>query len=120
MLLFLLLNGFFLLGKSFLIKWGLDNAVLIIANLLFFAITILAFFMQLKAVKSSNPHVFVRSVMGGMMLKMLTCIVAVVIYAFAFKDEFTKRTIFAGMFVYLVYLAVEVSVATKLNKKNNA
>jgi cation transporter-like permease len=91
-----------------------------VANLLFFAITLIAFFMQQKALKNSNPNVFVRSVMGGMMIKMAICIVAVFVYAFAFKESFNKRTILAAMFLYLIYLAAEVLVATKLNKQINA
>ena len=120
LLIFLIFNSFFLLAGNFLIRWGLNNSVLIIANLLFFAITLVAFFMQQKALKNSNPNVFVRSVMGGMMIKMAICIVAVFVYAFAFKESFNKRTIIAAMFLYLIYLAAEVLVATKLNKQSNA
>lgn len=120
LLIFLIFNSFFLLAVNFLTKWGLNNSVLIIANLLFFSITLVAFFMQQKALKNSNPNVFVRSVMGGMMIKMAICIVAVFVYAFAFKESFNKRTILAAMFLYLIYLAAEVLVATKLNKQINA
>ena len=120
LLIFLIFNSFFLLAVNFLTKWGLNNSVLIIANLLFFSITLVAFFMQQKALKNSNPNVFVRSVMGGMMIKMGLCIVAVFVYAFAFKESFNKRTILAAMFLYLIYLAAEVLVATKLNKQINA
>jgi len=119
-LIFILFNSFFVFAEKFLTKWGLNNSVLIIANLLFFAITLIAFFMQQKALKNSNPNVFVRSVMGGMMIKMAICIVAVFVYAFAFKENFNKRTILAAMFLYLIYLAAEVLVATKLNKQTNA
>ncbi len=119
-LIYIMFNSFFLLAVNFLTKWGLNNTVLIIANLLFFTITLIAFFMQQKALKNSNPNVFVRSVMGGMMIKMGICIVAVFIYAFLFKESFNKRTILAAMFLYLIYLAAEVLVATKLNKQSNA
>lgn len=119
-LIYILFNSFFLFAGSFLTKWGLNNSVLIIANLLFFAITLVAFFMQQKALKNNNPNVFVRSVMGGMMIKMGICIVAVFVYAFLFKEFFNKRTILAAMFLYLIYLAAEVLVATKLNKQSNA
>ena len=119
-LIYIMFNSFFLLAVNFLTKWGLNNTVLIIANLLFFTITLIAFFMQQKALKNSNPNVFVRSVMGGMMIKMGICIVGVFIYAFLFKESFNKRTILAAMFLYLIYLAAEVLVATKLNKQSNA
>jgi hypothetical protein len=85
-ILFILFNNFFLFGKNILAKWGLDNLVLIIANSLFFIINIVAYAMQKKALKNANPNVFIRSVMAGMMIKMAICIIAVMIYALAFKE----------------------------------
>ena len=120
-LLFILFNNFFLFGKTWLAKHGLDSLVLIIANSLFFIVSILVYKMQKKAMTNSNPNVFVRSVMGGTMIKMAVCIVAVAVYAFAFKSTFDKKmTVFASMFLYLIYLFVEVRLASKLNKKRNA
>jgi hypothetical protein len=118
-LLFLLFNSFFLFGKGLLGKWGLQFEFLIIANLIFFIISVIAFLMQKKALKNANPNVFIRSVMGGMLIKMAICIVAVAIYAIAFKDNFSSNSILAAMFLYLVYLGVEVAIATKLNRQKN-
>lgn len=118
--LFILFNNFFLFGKNWLAKHGLDHLVLIIANSLFFVVSILIYRMQKKAVKNTNPNVFVRAVIGGTMIKMAVCVVAIGIYAFAFKSIFNKMTVFTAMFLYLIYLVVEVSMATKLNKKKNA
>lgn len=119
-LLFILFNNFFLLGKSFLAKYSMDYLVLIIANSLFFIMGILVYKWQKKAVKNSNPNVFVRAVMGGTLLKMLLCLAAVAVYALAFKSIFNKATVLAGMVLYFFYLAVEVRMATKLNKNKNA
>lgn len=118
-LIFIVFNNFFLFSKDFLAKWQLDNLVLIIANSLFFLINVLAYGMQKKALKNANPNVFIRSVMAGMMIKMAICIVAIMIYALAFKSSFSKYTVFASMFLYFIYLAVEVRAATKLNKQGN-
>ncbi len=119
-LLFIIFNNFFLFGKNWLSKYGLDYLVLIIANSLFFVVSILVFRMQKMAVKNTNPNVFVRAVMGGTMIKMAVCVIAVGVYAFAFKNIFNKMTVFAALFLYLIYLVVEVRMATKLNKKKDA
>lgn len=118
---FILFNMLFS-GKALFSRFGLDNEVLIIANLLFFTVTLLVFFMQRRALENPNPNVFIRSVMGGMMIKMAVCIIAVIIYRLVMKDQFSKWTVFASMIVYLVYLAIEVAVVSKLNKqkKGNA
>ena len=119
-LLFILFNNFFLFGKGWLAKHNIDHLVMIIANSLFFVVSILVFRMQKKAAKNPNPNVFVRAVMGGTMIKMAICAIAIAVYVFAFREIFSKWSVFAAMFLYLIYLAVEVKMATKLNKKTNA
>ncbi|MBL0359253.1 MAG: hypothetical protein IPP72_21365 [Chitinophagaceae bacterium] len=118
--LFIAFGNGFLLGKNWLAKNGLDYRVLIIANLMFFIVGIVVYRMQKKAAKNSNPNVFVRSVMGGTMIKMAVCITAILIYAFVFKDIFSKMSVFAAMFLYFIYLIVEVKLATQMNKHKDA
>lgn len=118
-LLFLLLNGGLFFVNENLTKLGLQYKFLIVANLIFFIISIIAFLMQKNALKNTNPNVFIRSVMGGMLIKMAICIVAVAVYAIVFKNNFSSNSILAAMFLYLVYLGVEVAVATKLNRQKN-
>ena len=118
-LLFLLLNGGLFFVNENLTKLGLQYKFLIVANLIFFIISIIAFLMQKNALKNTNPNVFIRSVMGGILIKMAICIVAVAVYAIVFKNNFSSNSILAAMFLYLVYLGVEVAVATKLNRQKN-
>lgn len=118
-LLFVIFNALFMFNNKWLAKWGLDSNVLIIANLILFIINIVSYLLQKKGVKNTNPNVFVRAVMGGMIIKMFTCIIALMIYAFVWKDQFSKMSVIAAMFLYLIYLAVEVSIASKLNKQKN-
>ena len=119
LLVFIICNGFFISGKTLLAKWGIDNGVLIIANSLFLILSLITFFIQQKALQNSNPNVFVRSVMAGMMIKMFVCIIAIFIYWWVMKDKFSKATVFVAMIVYLIYLAAEVGMVTKLNRKKN-
>lgn len=117
LLVFIICNGFFLLAKTLLVKWGIDGNVLIIANSLFLILSLITFLIQQKALRNSNPNVFIRSVMGGMMIKMFVCIIAVFIYWLLMKDKFSKVTVFAAMILYLIYLAVEVRLVIKLNRQ---
>ena len=68
----------------------------------------------------SNPNVFIRSVMAGMMIKMFIVIVAVIAYVLLSGKSFNKPAIFISLLLYLVYLAVEVAAVMKLNKRKNA
>ncbi|MEP7142587.1 MAG: hypothetical protein ABI707_06945 [Ferruginibacter sp.] len=117
---FVIFGGSIPASKHLLAKWGIDYSVLIIANLLFFLISLVVFFMQQKALANSNPNVFVRSVMGGMLLKMFVCIISVIVYKIVEGDNVSKVSVFAAMFLYLLYLIAEVAVITKLMKQKNA
>jgi hypothetical protein len=119
-ILFLLLTTFIFTSSRFLEQLHIDRNVLLGANVLFFLLTIVSFFIQRRGMLNKNPHVFVRSVTGGMMVKMVFCILAVIAYVYASGEQFNKRGVFIGLFLYLVYLAIEVMVVMKMNKKHNA
>lgn len=120
LIIFLIFSASLPLARPLLAQWGINSDVLIVANILFFAVSLIAFFMQQKALQNINPNVFVRSVMAGMLIKMFVCITTVIIYRLVAGNNVSKVSVFAAMFLYLLYLAVEVAVITKLNKQKNA
>jgi len=120
LIIFLIFSASLPLARPLLAQWGINSDVLIVANILFFAVSLIAFFMQQKALQNINPNVFVRSVMAGMLIKMFVCITAIIIYRLVAGNNVSKVSVFAAMFLYLLYLAVEVAVITKLNKQKNA
>ncbi len=117
LLFFVLLNAFFISGRSLLANWGVDHEVLIIGNILIFIITLISFWVGVKGLKSSNPHAFVRSVYTGMMIKLFICIIAAFIYIAAYKKDLNKPAFFTLMGLYLVYTFIEVAVLTKMLKQ---
>ncbi len=70
LLIFVIATILFIAGTTILSKHNIDKNVLLIANSFIFIMTYIAFFSQQKALQNSNPNVFFRSVMGGMMLRM--------------------------------------------------
>ena len=117
-LFFIVLNAFFIAGKNMLGRWGMDQDVLIIGNLLLFLITLVSFTLAQKGLKNPNPHAFVRSVYSGMMVKLFLCVIAVFIYVSAFKITYNKPALFTCMALYLVYSFMEVSILMKLLRKS--
>lgn len=115
-LLFLLLNAFFIGGKNLLVKWNTDRDVLIIGNALLFVLTLVSFFIAQRGMSNKNPHAFVRSVYGSVMVKLFVCIAAAFVYIAAYKKGLNKPAFFICMGLYLVYTFIEVSVLTKLLK----
>jgi len=116
---FIILSLLILAGWSFLINKGFDPIVLMGANGFFLLIALLVFMLQKKALFNPNPNVFIRSVMSGMMIKMGLCVAAVLVYTLSAGDSFNKKSVFVGLLLYLVYLAVEVRAITKLNKQHH-
>jgi hypothetical protein len=115
-LLFLILNGFFIAGKEMLDRWDADQSVLIVGNLLLFGITLFSFFIARKGLRNANPHAFVRSVYGGIMIKLFICIIAAFVYIASFGKGLNKPALFTCMGLYLVYTFLEVSILTKMLK----
>mgnify|MGYP003575001412 CR=1 FL=1 len=116
--LFILLNGFFIAGKSLLTRWGADQNVLIIGNLVLFSITMISALIAIRNLNSPNPHAFVRGVFGGITIKLFAAMIAALVYIAMYKKDLNKPALFTLMGLYLLYTFLEVSSLTKLLKKN--
>lgn len=117
---FLVLTVFCIAGNLFLADKGISYMVVMGGNCLFFLVSLFVFRMQYVAMYNSNPNVFIRTVISGMIIKMFACVVAVVGYYFISKDAFNKPAVYISMVIYIVYLVVEVKTIMKLNKTKNA
>jgi hypothetical protein len=120
-IIFLGLNAFFLTATSLFEKYAIDKNILIIANTLLFITNFITLIIQRKALQNKNPNVFVRSMMAGMMIKMFVVLGAFLTYVLVSdKATVNKPAIYISIFLYFVYLAVEVVIVMKLNKQKNA
>jgi hypothetical protein len=118
---FIIFSGFCVADKNFLERYGFDQSVLIIGNLIIFAATIFSFFFAKRGLIAQNAQAFVRSVYVSIMTKLFICLIAAVVYIFLYRKNLNKPALFTCMGLYLVYTFIEVSVLTKLLKeKKNA
>ena len=116
-LFFILLNVFFITGKKMLDRWGADQDVLIIGNLILFVITLISFLLTKRGISHNNPNVFVRSVYGSMMVKLFGGMIAAFIYISMNKGNLNKPAFFTCMGLFLVYTFMEVGVLMKMLKE---
>jgi cbb3-type cytochrome oxidase subunit 3 len=116
---FILINSVVLLSKSWITAKGIDSSVLLTANILFVFLAVGAFLFQRKAMKNPNPNVFVRVVMGTMMMRMFFVAIVVIAYTLLSGTAFNKPAVFISLLLYLVYLGAEVAAVIKLNKTKN-
>jgi hypothetical protein len=117
LILFVLLNAFFLTGRSWLANKGVDSGVMIAGNLILFAVSLLSFLLTRRSLSSENPNAFVRAMYGSFMIKFFVCAIAAFIYIMTVKKHVNKPALFACMGLYIVYTFIEVSSLTKLLKK---
>lgn len=120
-LVFILINGFFVLAKSALDKWGVDQSVAIGGNLILFLVSLASFLLTRRSLRSANPNAFVRAIYGSFIIKFFVCAIAAFAYIMTVKKEVNKPALFICMALYIVYTALEVSALLKLLKqKKNA
>jgi hypothetical protein len=119
-LLFAAFSTSLLIAGKWINNMGLDTEFLIGTNIFIFILSLVTMYMQTKALRHSNPNVFVRAVMGSMLLKMMVCVIAVLIFVTLDIKKIGSGDIFSFMFLYLIYLFIEVKSIMSRNKKANA
>ncbi len=118
-IIFITLTIFILSAGRLWNSYNIDKNVLQGSNFLFMGTGLLVFFIQKNALTNKNPNVFIRSVMAGMMIKMFSTILAVLAYVVLVGPTYNKKAVFISLFMYLLYLAVEVIAISKVNSKKN-
>jgi ACR3 family arsenite efflux pump ArsB len=113
---FILFNSAFMFNSLFVKKWHMDQNVLLIGNLLLFVATMTSLLLNFKALRTKNNHAFFRMVYGGMMIKLVVCVAAALIYVFISRPHINKPSLFVCLGLYLVYAFIEVMTLMKVSK----
>ncbi len=117
---FFILSVIIVLAMFLYASHEINYLMVMIGNGLFFLISLFVFRLQYMAMYNINPNVFIRSVIGGMLIKVIACVILVVAYYFISGAAFNKPAVYLSMVIYIVYLVVEVGTIMKLNKTKNA
>ena len=117
---YLAITLFSIVTKNRLEAMQVDVAVVRVANTFLLILSIFSLLFQYRGMQDANPNVFIRRVMGSLLLKMLVCVGAILMYHFLSGGQMNNRAILVSLFLYLVYLIVEVWILMNLNRKKNA
>jgi len=118
---FAFITAFCLTGRSWLANYGLDADVIIIGNLVLFAVSLAAFLISSNSFRSSNPQSFVRAMYGSFMVKFFVVAIAAFIYIMMAKKNVSKPSLAACAVLYIIYTVLETRALTRLLKqKKNA
>lgn len=116
-ILFVVVNGFFIAGRNMLDRYGFSQDVLIIGNLILFVVTLVSLYFLIKGFLHNNVQVFFRSVYAALMIKMFFCAAAVIIYALIAKQNINKPALYICIALYFVYSFIEVRTIFRLLKQ---
>jgi hypothetical protein len=100
--------------RVFPADWKINYRVYGIGNALLFAVTYVSFLLHVKGLRDPNPHVFVRMMYSSLLIKMLICLVAVLIYAAASGGTINRNGIIACIVLYFFYTILEVRMLQRL------
>jgi hypothetical protein len=97
--------------------WGMKKNVMLTGNTILFVATGISFILYRRSLQQKNVQLSFRMIYGGMFLKLMICLFTAMIYIMIAKKEVSKGAIFGCMFLYFVYTFVEVSVISKISRK---
>ena len=114
---FAIVNGIGIAFYQNLQVWGISDMVGAIGNIVLASITGVSFYFNYMARRAPNPHAFVRLVYVSILLKLLVCLSAIIIYALIFGAHMSRNTIFLLMLLYLIYTFLEINSIINLPKR---
>ncbi len=118
LLFFIVVNGLLLVFQGQLRAAGLDTGVLLVANLILFAIFFISLWMHLRSMANSSTHVFMRNMYSGMLLKLFGGALAAFIYMYLNRNNINKPALFGAMALYVLYTIIELRSVLKQSKSN--
>lgn len=121
LLIFVFITAFCITGKKWLEKEGISQQVVIVGNLILFAVTMAAFYINIRSFQSKNPQSSVRAMYGGFLIKFFVIALAAVVYIMIAGKDVNKPGIMICAGLYVLYAAFETGALMKLAKqKKNA
>jgi hypothetical protein len=115
---FVLSSLFIVLARPLLAEGRIDYRVLLAGNVLLFGVTAVSFYLYNKSLRNNNPYAFVRIMYGSLLIKVFTCLLATVIYAWAARGAVSRNAIFGCFGLYIVYTWLEVRILMRLSRKS--
>ncbi|HEU4610277.1 MAG TPA: hypothetical protein VFS31_19290, partial [Chitinophagaceae bacterium] len=105
-ILFIVITALLIAGRSVMERWNIDQDVMIIGNLILFAVTLLSFFIYTRSFHAKNAHAITRGMYGSVLVRMFAIILAVFIYAAIMGSAMNKGAVFGCLFLYFIYTGV--------------
>ncbi len=91
--------------------------VVIGANTLLFAVSVLNILFQQKNMQNPNPAAVIRGVMAGTFIKLMGLAAAAIIYLLAAGEARSVNAVFVALVLYIAYTWLEVRISLRMKPK---
>ena len=115
-LIFILSGLFIYFARPLLAGWNADYRVLLVGDGVLFLVTGISFWLYSRALQNSNVHLFLRMMYGSLLVKMLVCLVATLIYAAMAGRDVNRNGVIGCFVLYILYTFFEVKILMNLSK----
>lgn len=99
-------------------QWNLDYMVLSVGNTVLFLANAFSFYLYSRALRNKNVQVFLRMMYSSLLVKMVFCLAATLLYLFVSGKEVNKAGILGCFVLYMLYTFMEVKVLMRLSKNS--
>lgn len=114
---FVFVTAFCITGKKWLEKQGIHLEVVIVGNLLLFAVSLATYLLNLRSMRSPNPQSAVRAMYAGFMLRFFVLAIAAFVYIMLVKKEVNKPGLIVCAGLYILYTFFETKALMRLSKR---
>lgn len=102
--------------NSYFTDNNIDAVVVAVGNTIIFLSSAFTIMMYGRAKKSKSAHGFSRNVYAAFVTKFFVLITAAMLY-FYFSEQINKKAVFICLGLYIVYLFIGASYASRVEKK---
>ncbi len=114
---FVFITAFCITGKKWLAKQGIQQDVVLVGNLILFAVSLLAYYLNHRSLRSANPQASVRAMYGSFMIKFFVLAIAAFVYIMIAKKNVNKPGLIICAGLYILYTVFETRAMLKLLKQ---
>jgi hypothetical protein len=118
---FVFITAFCITGRQWLAKQGIQQDVVLLGNLLLFAVSLLTWYVNNRSLRSANPQASVRAMYGSFMIKFFVLAIAAFVYIMIARKNVNKPGLIICAGLYILYTVFETRALLRLLKqKKNA
>ncbi|MGQ0739989.1 MAG: hypothetical protein ACT4OJ_13115 [Bacteroidota bacterium] len=118
---FVFITAFCITGKNWLAKQGIQQDVVLAGNFILFVVSLLAYYVNHRSLKSTNPQASVRAMYGSFMIKFFVLAIAAFAYIMMTRKNVNKAGLVVCAGMYILYTVFETRALLRLLKqKKNA